>query len=634
MTCPHGKEAAKFEDYRAKSFVSLLNPLCLQRAYYYGKHCGQGHCPWDEELALSGRRYTLAVREITALAGIQESFGKAAERTLQKWAGLRLSESTVQRLTESAGAKVAPMLAAGKVFGPARPWSWHKDARGKTCAYVSVDWTGILMQGPEAAKAEGRMVAVGMVFNPQPRPASCPDKQLSLPCDGARYLSGLYTLEARAVNARRRTREKQVQDMPHPEVMPPEVQDWRPWLDQELNRLPEKFRAVIVAYDLEGRSRKEAAHHLGIAEGTLSSRLARGRRLLAQRLAPYGLSLSGAALAGGLCESVASAPVPAALLSATTKTAVLVAAGELTTISAASAVLMKGVLKSMFLTKLKMMVGAVMIVTALGASGLVYRAAGQPASPAEKRSDGKPKSELERLRHENELLKLNLEVVLEKVRAQEAELRARKAQAQKTQAAFSPDGKKRVTSTWRSEGKVMVPYITTVEVPEMKMRRIVETIRKPRNKEELQRAIDEMEKALKELREQLKNEAVPQKGKAKEEPRREQSQLEKYEKQYKDLKRTEDLNKAQSDLFMWQERATWSERMARPGRQYVTVSQAEADQARYRRALFAQARAALKVLREARDVESQRKATDALDKALKQLRQQGGQKEKPDSGKR
>jgi DNA-directed RNA polymerase specialized sigma24 family protein len=43
------------------------------------------------------------------------------------------------------------------------------------------------------------------------------------------------SLEARAVNARRRTREKQVRDMPYPEVVLPEVQDWRPWLDQELN---------------------------------------------------------------------------------------------------------------------------------------------------------------------------------------------------------------------------------------------------------------------------------------------------------------------------------------------------------------------------------------------------------------
>jgi hypothetical protein len=53
-----------------------------------------------------------------------------------------------------------------------------------------VDSSGILLQGAQAAKAEGRMVAVGMDFNPQPGPASCSDKQLSLRCDDARSLSG------------------------------------------------------------------------------------------------------------------------------------------------------------------------------------------------------------------------------------------------------------------------------------------------------------------------------------------------------------------------------------------------------------------------------------------------------------
>jgi RNA polymerase sigma factor (sigma-70 family) len=434
------------------------------------------------------------------------------------------------------------------------------------------------------------------------------------------------SLEARAVNTRRRTREKQVHDMPHPEVWPPEVQDWRPWLDQELNRLPEKYRAVIAACDLEGRSRRQAARQLGISEGTLSSRLARGRRLLAKRLVPYGLSLSGATLAAVLCEAAASAQVSAALVSTTTKAAILVAAGELTTVSAASAVLMKGVLKSMFLTKLKLMVSAVMIVTVLGASGLVYRAAGQSASPLDKQGDGKPKSELERLRHENELLKLNLEVVLEKVRAQEAELRTLKGQS--GQAAFSPDGKKLATYSWEIvEGK---PFKFTHVAPQVAIE--LDAAPKPRNKEELQRAIDSLEKALKELRDQLKKEALPQKGKTDEELRQRKSQLDQYEKQYKDLKDlTEYLKKSESDVVLWQERAVWSERMAQPGRQYVTVGQAEADHARYLGALFDQAEAALKVLRETRDKETQLKALDTLGKALNQL--QDVQKKKTDSNK-
>ncbi len=421
------------------------------------------------------------------------------------------------------------------------------------------------------------------------------------------------SLEARAINARRRTHEKQVHEMPQPEFMPPEVQDWRPWLDQELNRLPENYRAVIVACDLEGRSRKEAARQLGIAEGTLSSRLARGRRLLAKRLAPHGLSLSGAALAAAICEGAASAQVPAALVSATTKTAVLVAAGELAAMSAASAILMKGVLKSMFLTKLKLMVSVVMVVTALGTSGLIYRAAGQSAAPVEKPSEGKPRSELERLRHENELLKLNLEVVLEKVRSQEAELRALKAQSAHADISLNVQTIKDVPVVIQKT----VPMDIVIDKNKSQTFNFEWKFEHPRNKEELQRAIDEMEKALKGLREQLKKEAAPKQGKAKDDQPRDQSQLEKYAHQYAAL--ADQLRKLQSDSNMLQERATWSERMSQPGRQYVTLSQAEADQARLRTARFDEAEAALKLLREARDDETRRQALDALDKAMKQL---------------
>ena len=42
-------------------------------------------------------------------------------------------------------------------------------------------------------QADGRMVYVGMIYNPQPRAAA--EECLSKPCDGARYLAGLYTLE-------------------------------------------------------------------------------------------------------------------------------------------------------------------------------------------------------------------------------------------------------------------------------------------------------------------------------------------------------------------------------------------------------------------------------------------------------
>jgi hypothetical protein len=143
----------------------------------------------------------LAAQEVTSLAGIQESFGKVAERTLLKLTGLRLSESTVERTTEAAGEKLGNLLREGKVFGEPQVWDWHRDLTGKTCGYVSLDATGILMQGPNGSKTDGRMVYVGMVYNPQPR--SLDDDALAKPCDGSRYLAGLYTLAELGAQLRR-----------------------------------------------------------------------------------------------------------------------------------------------------------------------------------------------------------------------------------------------------------------------------------------------------------------------------------------------------------------------------------------------------------------------------------------------
>ncbi|HZY85910.1 MAG TPA: ISKra4 family transposase [Gemmataceae bacterium] len=201
MTCPHCQEAARFVGYRPKQFVSLVGDIRFDRAYYHCAHCHQGHVPWDATLRLVEQRLTPGAQEVAALTGIQESFGKAAERTLQKLAGLRVCESTVQRTTEAAGERLGDLLADGAVFGAERPWEWHRDQAGKTCAYVSLDATGILMQGAGGAKVEGRMVTVGMIFNPQPRR---PDEAaLSKPCAGARYLAGLYTLEELGLQLRR-----------------------------------------------------------------------------------------------------------------------------------------------------------------------------------------------------------------------------------------------------------------------------------------------------------------------------------------------------------------------------------------------------------------------------------------------
>jgi hypothetical protein len=168
MSCPHCHESARFVDYRPKTVLSLVGTFPLERAYYHCRACGRGTVPWDGAIGLSRQALTPGARELVSIAGAVDSFGEAAEVVLRKMSGLRVSESTVERTSEAIGRDIGRRLADGETFGAATPWPWHVDAEGKTCAYVSLDLTGLGMQGPDGAAAEGRMAAVAMVYNPVP----------------------------------------------------------------------------------------------------------------------------------------------------------------------------------------------------------------------------------------------------------------------------------------------------------------------------------------------------------------------------------------------------------------------------------------------------------------------------------
>jgi RNA polymerase sigma factor (sigma-70 family) len=308
-------------------------------------------------------------------------------------------------------------------------------------------------------------------------------------------------LEAKARLAQRRVREKQVQDMPQPTVEPDEAfRELLPLLDQELTRLPERYRVAVVLCDLEGKTRKDAARLLGVPEGTLSGRLTTARRLLAGRLARYGLPLAGGALAATLAQHTASACPPTPLIVSTTKAAMLVAAGNLAAAGKVAA-LTEGVLKTMFLTKLKLAVGVALVAVALGAGGFVYQAGSGPgAAQAAPPESSKSPTELEALRKENELLKLNLQVVLEKVRAQEAELRTLRGQVK-----AAPIGIGATFVDLDNDGRLDI-FVTAPRLPDpaQEAEAAVKALREARDPEAKRRAADALEKALKGLREQLK----------------------------------------------------------------------------------------------------------------------------------
>jgi hypothetical protein len=148
--------------------------------------------PWDQTLGLGGSDLTRGAQEVVSLAAATESFAVAADHLLRKMTGVRTSASTARRIAESAGEDIGQRLSAGEVFGPRRAWRWHKDADRKSCAYLSIDLTGVRMQGPGATAAEGRMVAVAMVYNPVPEDHDrWADPNGRAPVFQARYVAGM-----------------------------------------------------------------------------------------------------------------------------------------------------------------------------------------------------------------------------------------------------------------------------------------------------------------------------------------------------------------------------------------------------------------------------------------------------------
>jgi RNA polymerase sigma factor (sigma-70 family) len=157
-------------------------------------------------------------------------------------------------------------------------------------------------------------------------------------------------VRARAASARRRFHERQAAAMA--EVNSPDEatgRDLRSILHEELQCLPERFRAALVLCYLEGKTYEEAAGQLGCPVGTVSSRLARGRDLLRARLTRRGLACSAGLLAAAL-EPAAFAAVPVALPDVTLRAALLFAGGTGATagiLSARIVILAQGTLKAL-----------------------------------------------------------------------------------------------------------------------------------------------------------------------------------------------------------------------------------------------------------------------------------------------
>lgn len=216
MSCPHCQADARCKGFRWRAALTLLGAIHLRRHCDHCPDCGQGSCPRDALLGLGTHDLTPAADEVVCLAGVQTSFDDAATKLLPKLANLRLSESTAERATEAAGQRLLQALQAGQTFGPATPWDWHKDAEGKTVADVSVDATGVGMQGENGARAEGRMAYVGVLYNPvPPERTQWADPTGARPEWQARYLAQLQPLAALAAPLRKQAGQVGLDDADH-----------------------------------------------------------------------------------------------------------------------------------------------------------------------------------------------------------------------------------------------------------------------------------------------------------------------------------------------------------------------------------------------------------------------------------
>jgi RNA polymerase sigma factor (sigma-70 family) len=201
-------------------------------------------------------------------------------------------------------------------------------------------------------------------------------------------------LRARVANAKRRLRERQVANMPERSSTASDLRDeLHRSLDEELVRLPAKYRVPIVLCDLECRTRREVAAQLRIPEGTLSSRLTTARRMLARRLARRGIAVSGGALAMVVAHQTASAGLSASLVDTTVKAAALGGGTPLLAMGIVApqvATLTEGVLKTMLISKLKAVIGVLLVLGVATVGGALLRQESAIAQQHVQRPESRP----------------------------------------------------------------------------------------------------------------------------------------------------------------------------------------------------------------------------------------------------
>jgi RNA polymerase sigma factor (sigma-70 family) len=230
-------------------------------------------------------------------------------------------------------------------------------------------------------------------------------------------------LKARAEAARRGLLERPLLEVPAaPAVSNLGAAELRAQLDAEVCRLARRYRAPVVLCYFQNKTYTEAAQILGIAAGTVASRLARARELLRARLTRRGLTLSAGLLATLLSQERLTAALPDGLVEASRRAVVSILAGRpwSAVVPANILTLTKRVLKTMFLTKLTTITVVVVLLGLAGAGAMFVSSAAAARQADDEREPAAEiqalRTELQQAKQENKQLKEELRRVQQSAR--------------------------------------------------------------------------------------------------------------------------------------------------------------------------------------------------------------------------
>jgi hypothetical protein len=147
--------------------VTVHGELKVRRAYYYCGRCKQSFLPYDDVLGLVDE-ISPGLMPLVCLAGALAPFADAAEDLLKRFAGVRISASTVLRDTEGEGERLRAQQKEGRMVEPTQPepkWTAPPEA-DQPVAYVGLDAFSVPMQGVMATKAEHRMLYAALLYTP------------------------------------------------------------------------------------------------------------------------------------------------------------------------------------------------------------------------------------------------------------------------------------------------------------------------------------------------------------------------------------------------------------------------------------------------------------------------------------